>query len=559
MPFKTLVERYNESVQQVYAPPTYRPPTTATSGSTATPQPENIQQRYDQTVDWLYNTQKVFFNPNDVQYNWTKLTKGNVGKNTSVLKNVEGRSLPVLSAIDDVKRLAQFQASGKGLLFLAKEALLQTGNTFGITRVVNPAFIVGNAAPFFHFRRQLLPVTVLGQDGGPSKALVGKLQAETIKNLGGFLTNDNNYRGVNKNGAVRMTSNFFSKDIFKKLKSPVSAVRDAVKLSTGATKSDGLAQLYLTSTFPLTYGNRDNTFTLRTGAYKGIENSLEKQYGYTGDFTGEHNMFFGGGIRSLQKIDLNSSDNSDLTEYDEQLQNGNTAAILDALHYGTKLNAFKEPEPFIRRNTNNLGPGEIGVSRRPNNTLPPNEKLKDVYKALADNSNRDDYVITRFKVGEYDVQFRSFIRDIKETVNSQFTEKDYIGRTERFVTYTGAKRDLSFTLQLIAMSQDELLATHSRLNFLIGSLFPVNAMHGLLQPPIAYLTIGDLFNRQPGYFKSLNIDYPYSWEIRGEGKGDRAQYEYQLPMGANISVNFAILEKGTVFHRSPFHAVMEKF
>ena len=455
--------------------------------------------------------------------------------------------------------MAQFQASGKGLLFLATQALLQTGNTFGITRVINPAFIIGNAAPFFHFRRQLLPVTVLGQDGGPSKELVGKVQAETIKNLGGFLTNENNYRGMNKNGANRITSNFFSKNIFKKLKSPVSAVRDAVKLSTGATKSGGLAELYLKSTFPLTYGTRENTFTLRTGAYSGIEGSLESQYGYSADFTGEHNMFFGGGIRTLNKIDLNSPDNSDLTEYDSQFDN--TAAILDALNYGTKLDAFNDPVPFIRRDTNQLGTGEVGASVRANNKLPPNEKLSDVYQALADNSGRDDYVITRFKVGEYDVQFRSFIRDIKETVNSQFSEKDYIGRTERFVTYGGAKRDLSFTLQLIAMSQEELLATHSRLNFLIGSLFPTNALHGLLQPPIAYITIGDLFIRQPGYFKSLNIEYPYSWEIRGEGKGDRASvgWEYQLPMGANVSVNFAILEKGTVFHRSPFHAVMERF
>lgn len=137
-------------------------------------------------------------------------------------------------------------------------------------------------------------------------------------------------------------------------------------------------------------------------------------------------------------------------------------------------------------------------------------------------------------------------------------ERNYIGRTERFISYSNTKRELSFTLQLIAMDENELLATHTRINYLIGSLFPVDAVQGLLQPPITFLTIGNLFSNQPGYFKNLSIDYPYSWEVRERGRAGGIS-SLELPMGANITANFAILEKGTVFHQSPFHGVMEKF
>jgi hypothetical protein len=182
--------------------------------------------------------------------------------------------------------------------------------------------------------------------------------------------------------------------------------------------------------------------------------------------------------------------------------------------------------------------------------------LEDLYAVLSKDTNEDDYIITRIKVGKFNMQFRSFIKDIKENVNSEMNERNYIGRTERFISYTGTKRDLSFTLQLIAMHEDELTATHTRINYLIGSLFPQDAVQGLLQPPIVFLTIGDLFSNQPGYFKSLSIDYPYSWEVRDSGADSS---KLQLPMGASISANYVILEKGTVFHQSPFHGVMEKF
>lgn len=75
----------------------------------------------------------------------------------------ESRSTPIRSAALDVRRLTLFTLSTRGIAFLAKQQLLQTGNTFEAQRVINPLFTVGNAVPFLHSKRSLdIPVTARG-------------------------------------------------------------------------------------------------------------------------------------------------------------------------------------------------------------------------------------------------------------------------------------------------------------------------------------------------------------------------------------------------------------
>ncbi len=67
----------------------------------------------------------------------------------------DSRALPVVSTIRDTQRVSKFLRSSDGLLFLGKQALLQTGNTFENTKVINPLEFVGNTIPFLHIRRHL--------------------------------------------------------------------------------------------------------------------------------------------------------------------------------------------------------------------------------------------------------------------------------------------------------------------------------------------------------------------------------------------------------------------
>ena len=122
---------------------------------------KNLEQRFNENVIKLYAGSTSKFD-NGIASNGkadAPLIVRAPGK--GYWTKYEDRSLPVQSTIQDVKRLTLFQLSKPGLLFLAKQQLLQTGNTFELTRALNPAFVVANAVPFLHVKRNLRPLNEL--------------------------------------------------------------------------------------------------------------------------------------------------------------------------------------------------------------------------------------------------------------------------------------------------------------------------------------------------------------------------------------------------------------
>ena len=119
---------------------------------------KNLESRFNENVNKLYAGATSKFD-NGVASNGkadAPLIVRKPGDGQVGIK-LEGRSLPVVSAAQDLKRLTLFQLSKPGLLFLAKQQLLQSGNTFKFTRPINPAFVVANAIPFLHIKRNLRP------------------------------------------------------------------------------------------------------------------------------------------------------------------------------------------------------------------------------------------------------------------------------------------------------------------------------------------------------------------------------------------------------------------
>ena len=69
-------------------------------------------------------------------YNYTYPDEGNKG--LAGLRKYESRMFPIGSAPLDVIRVSKFLASGNGIIFLGKQFLLQTGNSYNETRIYNP-------------------------------------------------------------------------------------------------------------------------------------------------------------------------------------------------------------------------------------------------------------------------------------------------------------------------------------------------------------------------------------------------------------------------------------
>jgi len=181
---------------------------------------KSLEQRFNEKVNALYAGAKTKFDngrPSTGANDDPLIVRKPGDGYFTIADKIGGRSLPINSTIQDVKRLTLFTLSVRGIAFLAKQQLLQTGNTFEQTRLINPAFVVGNGVPFLHLRRHLRPIT-----GGPGGPLIGKT--------------DTSYANVRKIGQLQKTTyNSFTENagggignFFKKLAGPITSTISAV-------------------------------------------------------------------------------------------------------------------------------------------------------------------------------------------------------------------------------------------------------------------------------------------------------------------------------------------
>ena len=117
------------------------------SGFSNLPQVGKIQQLYDLNNNDLYkrlspftpNSGLLSFGPRQ-PFVYVSPNKGRKGING--LKRFESRIFPIGSALQDVQRMAQFMVTGKGILFLTKQFLLQRTQPFNETRIYNPLSVI---------------------------------------------------------------------------------------------------------------------------------------------------------------------------------------------------------------------------------------------------------------------------------------------------------------------------------------------------------------------------------------------------------------------------------
>ena len=137
--------------------------------------------------------------------------------------------------------------------------------------------------------------------------------------------------------------------------------------------------------------------------------------------------------------------------------------------------------------------------------------------------------------------FRSYLKDITDTPNPTWNTVNYVGRGEPFYIYKGFERSLSFSLQVAAMSEDELKPMWQKLNYLYSNTMP-DYSNNVMRAPYMKLTLGNYMYRQPGIIKNLtySIGSDSPWEIAIDdpenGAGDKL---YELPHVMTIQMTFA--------------------
>jgi hypothetical protein len=135
--------------------------------------------------------------------------------------------------------------------------------------------------------------------------------------------------------------------------------------------------------------------------------------------------------------------------------------------------------------------------------------------------------------------FRSYLKDITDTPNPSWNTVNYVGRGEPFYIYKGFERNISFTLQVAAMSEAELKPMWQKLNYLYSNTMP-DYSNNVMRGPYMKLTLGDYMFRQPGVIKNLTytIGNDSPWEIAID-EPESGSTLYELPHVMTIQMTFA--------------------
>jgi hypothetical protein len=122
------------------------------------------------------------------------------------------------------------------------------------------------------------------------------------------------------------------------------------------------------------------------------------------------------------------------------------------------------------------------------------------------------------------MHFRAFINGFSDSYGADWEKISYMGRAEKFYKYNGFNRDISIGFTIVAQSVQELTPMYDKLNFLASSLAPEYldaSTSGYMAGNIAYITVGDYLNEQPGIITSLDFEIPddTTWEVATERDG----------------------------------------
>jgi len=148
--------------------------------------------------------------------------------------------------------------------------------------------------------------------------------------------------------------------------------------------------------------------------------------------------------------------------------------------------------------------------------------------------------------GKNYMHFRAFIDSFSDSYDADWKSISYMGRAEKLHKYSGFDRKISMGFTVAAQSKGEMNMMYEKLNFLASSLAPEyldTSSTGYMAGNIAYITLGDYINDQPGIITSLTLDIPEEspWEITSASESDNITR--QLPHMIKVGLNFTPIHK----------------
>ena len=466
-------------------------------------------------------------------YYWTGLNDSSFLKN---MKKFDSQVFPIGSTAQDVVRVGKFATSGRGLIFITKQLMLQKENAFNETRIYNPLSILGSVTKS----------GLLGVAGNPTRHIeVASTIGGTIKNavlgglgLGNSLANKekppgvaygdrsdlvtkyamtgagNPYKGlVRSQTAIAARTNFSEKWLDTKKTAGNSLL---------TTFTNKLKSLIPTTTAPtadwkirVEYSDTSNVYesmveaknNLRFTTYDGDSWRSQDVHKYFPRVDGRDTLFYyplskqvvgsTGPDERLKKLHslLESGEyNPNQYYYDSKNPTVPRSILRSSLNTDNGLiKGYKDIKPDESYATKLLQSGVITIKDRKLATT-----LKKAWITGGDAYNRlgvldgvrgrepgellcggsgvesVDMVYFYFFdiVNSKYIPFRATVGSINENNSADWEEISYICRPDKAFVYRGFSRDLNFNFSIHTQAIEEQRPIWERINYLIGLTRP---------------------------------------------------------------------------------------
>ena len=468
----------------------------------------------------------------------------------------------VVRTVEDVIRIGKWTLTPKGIIWNAKQFMLQAQNARGANRLFNPLGPLGSLVPYVHLPRHTKgnftdfkepPIypdkftddlhSLKHEEGQAASNVASQVQDDledaVSKGLNIQISNrmeNLRYYRIEKGRDALPNLNPLASLGFgnKSFVDPPHHVK-STKNPSGGDLKDETGQLY--KEFESDGGGFfDEEVTSRQGPLINNYSDLTQfrvKTTMASDVPMEHSVDVGNAVQGTGPTDAEEVTSGDSVKYDT-LYNSDVS----------QFNRSKDLEAASKYNLgrglikNNNGLYSVGVSNQLQ--IPYHGKFGDLN---TDQLPRD---FIKFRIrdavnGKWLI-FPAMIGAISDTVTPEYTKEAYIGRPDDVHIYSKTSRTVGFDFKVAAFSKQEIPIIQEKMNYLMGlgypTFKPIIAGDVEERPvtPYIYLTIGDLFNNTPGYFDSIAIatEENGNWEI-DEG--------FQIPMSFNVTVNFVYIGK----------------
>jgi len=430
---------------------------------------------------------------------------------------------------DDLLRLGMWTFTARGIIWNAKQLLLQAQSATGKSRLFNPLGIFGSVVPGVHLPRHTIGTFTDFKSPPEYDTAPDGFNVTTVDGAGNEGAPEAVVMPEDPIGAAK----FIADQTKAKVDKLKKKIESAKALIAGEPITNRLEALHATR------------------IEKGGEDVEPNEAGFSEalglgnkHFINPHHVVkstrapYGGEIKNVFKSQLETklTGNTLISNYAEleTFDGGATDGAVKSSDVSSKAATVNGDKIGTTKVRTSNGIYSVGVSNQLQ--VPYHGQFNKLNSSLADLPK--DFIKFRIReaVNGKWLIFPAHLGTITDTATPEWTKERYIGRPDQTHIYSGASRNVSFDFKVAAFTKQEIPIIQEKMNYLMGLAWPTYKTDETPVSPYVYLTIGDLFNNTPGYFESIaiTIEENATWEIDDE---------HQIPTFFNVSLTFVHVGK----------------